>query len=210
MTLEQIGKGRLRLVDHPGSLIHWVGGALALIAVAVVLFARSPVAGAVTAIAVAGLWLALRYSDIATEAIFDKRKGRFHVRHKSLGKPQHEYEGALEEIEGVVLEASGATRHRDEKLALRPALVVGGRPLPLTFGRYARGDKARDIALALRSFLGLPRRGLLEDSIRLAARDPLRSTPAIRLAQLGKGLPADEAAAYVERLKAEHGEWEQG
>jgi hypothetical protein len=203
MILERHGDDRLTFRDPPGPLVRWAGLGLGAIALAVLLFGQSLVAGLVVVVATAALWLAVRHADVGTEATFDRRRGSYRIRQVSLGKPQFELNGTLLEIEGVVVQATGSGRKGRETLALRPALLVGGDLLPLTFGRYAQGEEPRRIALALRRFLGLPTRGLIDDSIRAAARDPYRLRPAIRLARLGKGLEPDAAAAYVARVKAE-------
>lgn len=203
MILERHGASRLTFRDSPGHLVRWAGVGLAAVALAVLLFGQSLAAGLVVALAIAGLWLAVRHADVGTEATFDKASGFYRIRQVSLGKPQHEHNGSLREIEDVVVQAGGGNRKGENALALRPALLVDGDLLPLTFGRYARGEEPRRIALALRRFLDLPTRGLIDDSIRVAARDPFRLRPAIRLAHLGKGLEPEAAAAYVARVRAE-------
>ncbi len=203
MTYEELNRNRVKVLDRPGATMQWVGIALGALGVAVVVFSESNIAGVLIAFAAAALWFALRYSDVATEAVFDRAKDRVQVRHVSLGKPQAEWEGAIADVENVVLEAAPTVKKGEDSCRLRPALVVDGQSLPLTFGRYAAGRKPEEIALALRRFLGLPRRDLIEDSIRLAVRDPFRTRPAVNLARFGKKMAPDEAAAYVEQLKAE-------
>lgn len=206
MRLERENETRIVIVDDPRSFSRWIAVGLAAIVLVVILAGQSFFDSVLALLAAVAIWFALRYSSVQTEAVFDAAEGRYRIRQQRHGKEVLSYDGALAEIEGVIVEAAWRSGRVDRVLKLRPALVVGARPLPLTFATFMSGEQPRRIALALRDFLGLPESDLIEDSLRVAARDPDRVNPAVRLARLGKGLSRLEAAAYVERLKAELGE----
>lgn len=207
MQLEQPSRTRLLVRDDPTKFSRWVGLALAGMLLLVLVAGDSFWSALLALIAAAAIWYALRRAEVSTEAVLDRDADRWQVSQRREGKEVSRREGRLVDIEGVVVEAAARSERVERRLKLRPALVVGGRPLPLTFATFSTGQEPRDIALALRKFLGLPESDLIEDSLRVAARDPLRVNPAIRLARLGKGLSRREAAAHVRRLKAELGEW---
>ncbi len=211
MQLLRESDDRLRMRDDPAGFSRRLGFVLAALVAAVLLAVLlgdgSLLGGGLALVVAAGLWLALKRSEIATEAVFDRAAGRWSLRQLRDGREISRREGPLDAIEDVVVQASGRSQRVDRRLALRPALVVGERPLPLTYAHYARGERAPEIARTLRDFLGLPEGDLMEASLRVAARDPLRVNPAIRLARLGKGLDRGEAARLVKRLRAELGPW---
>lgn len=205
MELQRPDPQRLLLHDDPAGFLRWTAFGLAA-AVLLVLLLGSLGTGLLALLAAGVLWLALRHAAVATEAVFDKAEGRFRVTRRRAGREIERHEGGLGEIEGVIVEAAARARRVDRRLKLRPALVVGGRPLPLSFASFESGEPPRRTALVLRDFLGLPESDLIEDSLRVAARDPDRVNPAVRLARLGQGLSHAEAAARVRQLKRELGE----
>lgn len=206
MQIERPHETRLVIRDLPARFSRPVGLGLAAMVLLVLLAGQSIWAGLGALLVAGGIWQGLRYTEVETEALFDLAADRYQVSRRRRGTEIFRQEGRLADVEGVIVEAAARSRKVERQLELRPALVVGGRPLPLSFAGFASGAAPRETALALRRFLGLPETDLIEDSLRVAARDPHRINPAIRLARLGEGLSRREAAARVRRLKAELGE----
>jgi len=171
-------------------------------------FFSGQIASVLIVLLVAGLfWKLADYVNVESHATFDHRENRLHVVQSRAGTKLIDRSESLDAIENVVIQSSSRSGAADDTLKTRPALVIMGETVPLTFASFASGRQPTDIALELRSFLKLPESDLIEDSIVQALKGPVGTGPAVRLARLGKGMGRLEAAGYVrsveQRLEAE-------
>ena len=150
-------------------------------------------------------WKLANYANVTSTVTLDRQTGQLTLVQARGGKILSDRSERLEAIDNVVLQSSSRSEAADETLKTRPAFIVRGEPVPLTFASFVSGEEPKGIALALRAFLGLPRENLIDDSINEAVKAPAGTGPAVRLARFGKGMNRLEAASYVQELKKKRG-----
>ncbi len=153
---------------------------------------------------VAGLfWKLADYVNVESRAGFDLQMNRFELVQSRAGTELVNRSEPLESIGNAIIESSSRSGKGDDSLKTRPAVVIDGETVPLTFASFVSGPQPTEIAMALRDFLQLPESDLIDDSIAQALKGPVGIGPAVRLARLGKGMGRLDAARYVENVKQE-------
>lgn len=200
MKLQQITPDRFEFSDAGGKLTAYIHyfliAATALVVIdAIATGSFAPVV--VVLIVATGFSKLAGYVEVDSHASFDRDAGEFYLRQTRRGKLIEERTMALDAIENVVIEADHRHKANDNVVKTRPAVVIEGQSVPLTFASFLGGPVATETAQTLRRFLDLPDTDLIDDSIRQALKSPVGTGPAVRLARLGKGLGRLDAAAYI-------------
>jgi hypothetical protein len=206
MKLQQISPDRFEFTDTGGKLTEYMRYFLIAVTALVVFNAIATGSFApviLVLIAAMGFSKLAGYVDVDTHASFDRTSGEFYLRQTRRGKLVEERTVPLDGIENVVVEADHRDKATDNAVKTRPAVVIEGRSVPLTFASFLSGPAAAESAQTLRRFLELPDTDLIDDSIRQALKGPVGTGPAVRLARLGKGLGRLDAAAYVRSIEGQ-------
>lgn len=203
MKLERVSPDRIEISDSGAGFTRYLR--YFLIAVVLVVVTGSLFNGNIMPILLvlvaAGLfWKLADHVNVDSQAAFDRQAARFYLNQTRGGKPVAQLDEAVDRIENVIIEAAHRSRTSDETVTTRPALVIGGETVPLTFASFKSGPQASEIAQALRQFLSLPETDLIDDSIRQALAGPAGTGPAVRLARFGKGMGRIDAARYVQSV----------
>lgn len=153
-------------------------------------------------LAVGAFFAVLLYRSSAdSRALFDPAAGTATIVHARAGRELERSQLALTEIDRVIVEAASRSGRPDNVLKLRPALVAGGRIVPLTFRTFVAGKAPLEAAAAIRRRLGHDEAHLLEDSVKALATLTGRTNPAVRIARLGLGMGRLAAARHVTKLR---------
>lgn len=151
------------------------------------------------------VWTFVGTLNVVSTATFDRQAGQFTLVQRRDGRLVAKRSEPLSAIETVVLQATSRSGLNDDILQTRPAVVIGGVSVPLTYASFISGPLPTDIAMALRRFLRLPETDLPDDSIRQALKVSPGTGPAVRLARICKGMGKIEAAQYVRKLDVRPG-----
>ena len=117
-------------------------------------------------------WKLADYANTTSVVTLDRQTGKLTLVQTRGGRTLSDLSEPLDSIDNVVLQSSSRSGAADETLKTRPAFIVRGESVPLTFASFLSGEEPKRIALALRAFLGLPDKNLIDDSILQAVKAP--------------------------------------